>query len=52
MFDDLRRLNNALERASEDLAASRVLVDTALRQIEDLIAEALAVAPHGEEVRP
>jgi hypothetical protein len=44
-------LNNALARAGEDLAAARVLVDTALRQVEDLIAESLAKALEEEEAR-
>jgi hypothetical protein len=38
MSDDLRRLSNALERAGEDLATARVLVDTALRQLQTLLA--------------
>jgi hypothetical protein len=37
MRDDLLRLTNALERAREDLANARVLVDGALRRVEDQV---------------
>ena len=44
MRDDLLRLTNALERAREDLANARVLVDAALRQLEDQVEACLAEA--------
>jgi hypothetical protein len=37
MSDDLRQLVNILERALEDLANARVLVDGALRRVEDQV---------------
>jgi hypothetical protein len=37
MSDDLRRLVNTLERATEDLANARVLLDAALRRVEDQV---------------
>jgi hypothetical protein len=37
MREDLLRLTNALERAREDLANARVLVDAALRRVEDQV---------------
>ena len=39
MSEDLRRLFNALQRAVDDLANARVLVDNALRQVEDQVQE-------------
>jgi hypothetical protein len=48
MRDDLLRLTNALERAREDLANARVLVDAALRQLEDQVAACLAGAREEE----
>jgi hypothetical protein len=50
MLDSLRRLKNALERATEDLAAARVLVDAALRQLEDQITEFVAGVPEQEVI--
>jgi hypothetical protein len=52
MSDDLRRLSNALERAGEDLATARVVVDTALRQLQDQIEEFLTKASELEPISP
>jgi hypothetical protein len=48
MFDDLLRLRNALERGAEDLATARVLVDAALRQLQDRLEEFLV--KHGQAI--
>jgi hypothetical protein len=47
----LRRLSNALKRASEDLVKARVLVDAALRQLEDQVEDCLAHVEKGEAAR-
>jgi hypothetical protein len=44
MRTELLRLTNVLERAREDLANARVLVDAALRQLEDQVEACLAEA--------
>jgi hypothetical protein len=50
MFDNLRQPRNALERAAGDLAAARVLVDAALRQVQDRLEEFLAKEPEVKKV--
>jgi hypothetical protein len=50
MFDNLRQLHNALERAAEDLATARVLIDFALRQVQDRLEEFLAKEPEVKKV--
>jgi hypothetical protein len=50
MRDDLRRLQNALVRAAEDLVTARVLVDAALRQLQDKVEHFLVQLPEEEEV--
>jgi hypothetical protein len=42
MFDNLRQLHNALKRAAEDLATARVLIDAALRHLQDRLEEFLS----------
>jgi hypothetical protein len=48
MSDDLLRMTDALMRAVEDLANARVLLDGALRQLEDRVEACFAAAREEE----